>query len=77
MPAKDPNVYLMHIRDCSRRIAEYIGTGGGGWPSNPLIMDAVCRNITIIGEAARRLDEAFTEHTRRFHGQASSAPATS
>ncbi len=59
MPAKDPNVYLMHIRDCSRRIAEYIATGGAGWPSNPLIMDAVCRNITIIGEAARRLDESF------------------
>ena len=59
MPAKDPNVYLMHIRDCCRRIAEYIATGGAGWPSNPLIMDAVCRNITIIGEAARRLDESF------------------
>jgi uncharacterized protein with HEPN domain len=26
-------------------------------------MDAVCRNITIIGEAARRLDESF----RRAH----------
>ena len=28
-----------------------------------MIMDAVCRNITIIGEAARKLDDSF----RRAH----------
>jgi uncharacterized protein with HEPN domain len=59
MPAKDPLVYIMHIRDSCRRIAEYTATGGTEWPSNPLVMDAVCRNITIIGEAARQLDESF------------------
>jgi uncharacterized protein with HEPN domain len=63
MPAKDPHVYLVHIRDCCRRIAEYTATGGADWPANALVMDAVCRNITIIGEAARRLDEPF----RRDH----------
>lgn len=31
--------------------------------SKPLIMDAIRRNITIIGEAARKLDEPF----RRKH----------
>ena len=59
MPAKDPQVYLMHIRDCCRRIAEYTASGGSGWTAKPLVMDAVCRNITIIGEAARKLDESF------------------
>jgi uncharacterized protein with HEPN domain len=59
MPAKDPLVYVMHIRDSCRRIGEYAETGGPDWPSNSLVMDAVCRNITIIGEAARRLDEEF------------------
>src|ERR1022692_3522740 len=63
MPTKDPLVYGMHIRDCCRRIAEYTATGGADWPASALIMDAVCRNITIIGEAARRLDEPF----RRAH----------
>ncbi|MGD0774513.1 MAG: HepT-like ribonuclease domain-containing protein [Candidatus Solibacter sp.] len=63
MPAKDPLVYIMHIRDSCRRIAEYTNTGGDNWTSNHLIMDAVCRNITIIGEAARKLDESF----RRAH----------
>ena len=59
MPAKDSRVYIMHIRDSCRRIAEYTITGGDTWTSKPLIMDAVCRNITIIGEAARKLDDAF------------------
>ena len=59
MPAKDPLVYVMHIRDSRRRIAEYRATGGAEWPSNPLVMDAVCRHITIIGEAARKLDDSF------------------
>jgi uncharacterized protein with HEPN domain len=59
MPAKDSLVYIMHIRDSCRRIAEYSIAGGNDWTSKPLIMDAVCRNITIIGEAARKLDDAF------------------
>jgi len=61
MPAKDPLVYIMHIRDSCRRIAEYSAAGGPDWPSKPLIMDAICRNITIIGEAARQLDESFRQ----------------
>ena len=59
MPAKDPLVYVMHIRDSCRRISEYTSSAAPDWPSNSLIMDAVCRNITIIGEAARCLDEEF------------------
>ena len=61
MPAKDSLVYIMHIRDSCRRIAEYTVTGGDNWTSKPLIMDAVCRNITIIGEAARKLDDSFQQ----------------
>src|ERR1035441_1767471 len=62
MPAKDPLVYLMHIRDCCRRIAEYTSTGGADWPANALIMDAVCRNITIIGEADRKSTRLNSSH---------------
>jgi len=64
MPAKDPLVYVMHMRDSCRRIAEYVAAGGPDWISKPIVMDAVCRNITIIGEAARNLDEPFrAKHT--------------
>lgn len=59
MPAKDPLVYVMHVRDSCRRIAEYVAAGGPEWISKPMVMDAICRNITIIGEAARSLDESF------------------
>jgi uncharacterized protein with HEPN domain len=77
MPAKDSLIYIMHIRDSCRRIVEYTVTGGNNWTSRPLIMDAVCRNITIIGEAARKLDDAFQRAHRRFLGRASSVLGTS
>jgi hypothetical protein len=40
MPAKDPLVYVMHIRDSCRRIAGYVADGGPGWISKPMVMDA-------------------------------------
>lgn len=56
MPAKVPSVYVMHIRDCWRQIIRYVAEGGPDWSSIPLYVDAICRNITIIGEAARQID---------------------
>ncbi|MFN7999303.1 MAG: HepT-like ribonuclease domain-containing protein [Bryobacteraceae bacterium] len=29
------------------------------WPAVPVVYDAVCRNLEIIGEAASKLDDAF------------------
>ena len=58
IPAKDPIVYLMHIRDCCERINEYAAQGGPDWPSNHMVMDAVRRNIGIIGDASRALDDS-------------------
>jgi uncharacterized protein with HEPN domain len=63
MPEKDARVYLMHIRDCCQRVIAYTAEAGPGWTSRDLVMDAVCRNITVIGEAARKLDDDF----RRDH----------
>ena len=59
MPAKDPLVYLMHIRDCCERIVSYTSGAGPGWPSETMVMDAVLRNLEIIGEAARKTDAGF------------------
>ncbi len=59
MPAKDPRLYLIHIRECCERILEYTSGMESGWPAVPMIQDAVCRNLEIIGEAARRFDEPF------------------
>jgi uncharacterized protein with HEPN domain len=63
MAGKNPLVYVMHIHDSCLRISEYVRQGGAEWISNSLVMDAVCRQITIIGEAARRVEEPF----RRAH----------
>jgi uncharacterized protein with HEPN domain len=59
MPAKDPRLYLIHIRECCERILDYTRGIESTWPSFPVVHDAVCRNLEIIGEAARRLDDAF------------------
>jgi uncharacterized protein with HEPN domain len=59
MPAKDQRLYLIHIRDCCGRILEYTDGIEATWPTVPLVHDAVCRNLEIMGEAARKVDEAF------------------
>ena len=59
MPAKDPRLYPIHIRQCCERILDYTGGIESMWPSVPIVHDAVCRNLEIIGEAARRFDDAF------------------
>lgn len=38
MPAKDPHVCIMHIRDACRRIGEYVAGEGPDWTSKPLVI---------------------------------------
>jgi uncharacterized protein with HEPN domain len=59
MSAKDPRLYLIHIRECCERILDYTGGVETTWPSVPVVQDAVCRNLEIIGEAARRFDDEY------------------
>jgi uncharacterized protein with HEPN domain len=61
MSTKDPRLYLIHIREGCDRIFNYTKGKESTWPSIPVIYDAVCRNLEIIGEAARRFDEVFRE----------------
>lgn len=63
MPVKDPRLYLVHIRECCERIIEYTASPGTSWTSAPIVLDAVCRNLEIIGEAASKLDESY----RKIH----------
>ena len=49
MPAKDPRLYLIHIRECCERILDYTGGIESTWPTVPVVHDAVCRNLEIIG----------------------------
>ena len=43
----------------SRRILAYTAGKGREWTREPIVLDAVCRNLEIIGEAANRLGEPY------------------
>lgn len=52
MPAKDPAAYLQHIRDCCVQVAKCGEIRRKGEIPESIALDAVCRNLEIIGEAA-------------------------
>jgi len=56
---KDPRVYLAHILECIERIESYVASGKDVFFTQSLVQDAVIRNFEIIGEAAKRIPEAY------------------
>jgi uncharacterized protein with HEPN domain len=56
---KDPRVYLAHILERTERIEEYIREGEAAFLEDPKTQDAVIRNFEVIGEAAKRVPEAY------------------
>ena len=59
MQARDPAVYLRHIRDCCLEIAKCEGFVKVGEIHESIVFAAVCRNLEIIGEAANKIDADF------------------
>lgn len=60
MRTKKPIVYLRHIAACVSKIEEYTtGMTEERFLESPLVQDAVIRNLEIIGEATKRLDDTF------------------
>ena len=57
---KDPVIYLNHILDCIIKIQAYTdGINEDGFLNNSLMQDGVIRNLEIIGEATKQLDQDF------------------
>lgn len=56
---KDPRVYLAHIWECLQKIEHFTAGGKGRFLQDVMVQDAVLRNFEIIGEAAKRLDDAY------------------
>lgn len=57
---KNPIVYLNHILECIHKVQEYtIGMDEDTFLNDSLVQDAVIRNLEIIGEATKQLDQAF------------------
>jgi len=58
----DDLVYLRHIRDAIGKIEKYLGdTAFELFSQNDMMIDAVVRELEIIGEAARNLSDEFCE----------------
>lgn len=56
---KDPRVYLVHILECIQKIERFTAGGKNRFLQDAMVQDAVLRNFEVIGEAAKRLDDAY------------------
>jgi uncharacterized protein with HEPN domain len=56
---KDPRVYLAHILECIQKIERFTQEGRSRFFQDALVQDAVLRNLEVIGEAAKRLDDTY------------------
>lgn len=56
---KDMRVYLAHILESVQKIERFTADGKGRFLRDAMVQDAVLRNFTIIGEAAKRLDDGY------------------
>lgn len=57
--------YLTHITQAVERIARYTeNVDAPGFAKNPLVQDAVIRNLEIIGEASRNIEQRCPEFVR-------------
>lgn len=54
---KDDRVYLRHILDSIARIENYTAGGRPIFDANPMVQDAVVRNLEMIGEAVRHVSD--------------------
>jgi len=55
----DPNLYRLHILACIEKIEHYCG-GRADRLGEPLVFDAVLRNLQTLSEATLRLPDDFT-----------------
>ena len=56
---KDPRVYLAHILECIQKIERFTADGEDRFLADVMVQDAVLRNFEVIGEATKRLDNAY------------------
>ncbi len=52
---KEDRIYLAHIRDAIERIDRFTTSGRDQFMGEPMVQDAVIRNLEVIGEAVKGL----------------------
>ena len=58
---KNDLLYLSNIQECIAAIESYTIDGKKAFMQNPMIQDAVIRNLEVIGEATKRLSSQTRE----------------
>ena len=59
---KDDRTYLLHILEAIEKIERYVtAVGFDDFSDNDMMIDAVVRELEIIGEAARNVSDSFQE----------------
>jgi uncharacterized protein with HEPN domain len=56
---KDPRVYLAHILECIQKIERFTADGRERFFRDAMVQDAVLHNFEVIGEAVKRLYDAY------------------
>jgi uncharacterized protein with HEPN domain len=57
--SKDPRVYLAQILECIEKIERFTVGGEAQFLREAMVQDAVIRNFEVIGEAAKRIGDAY------------------
>ena len=62
MKSRHDRLYLYDIIECCDRVAEYInGVREEDYQVNPMLRDALVRNIEVVGEAVKNLSQEITD----------------
>ena len=59
MRSPDPQVYLLHIRDCCEDLKECVTLRERGGLPPSILFNAACRSLEIIGEASSKIGPEF------------------
>ena len=62
MKSRHDRLYLYDIIECCDRVADYInGVSENDYQVNPMLQDALVRNIEVVGEAVKNLSQELKE----------------
>lgn len=62
MKSRHDRLYLYDIIECCERAADYInGVSEEDYHLNPMLQDALVRNIEVVGEAVKNLSQEIKE----------------
>ncbi len=62
MKSRHDRLYLYDIIECCDRVANYVnGVREEDYQVNPMLQDALVRNIEVVGEAVKNLSTEITE----------------